>query len=70
MTARRRWFGVEAATVGDEQLQLDQIQPRGGLGDGVLDLQPGVHLQEEEVAGLVGHEFHGSRTGVGDRLRS
>ena len=31
------------------QLQLDEVQTGGGLGDGVLDLQPGVHLEEEEV---------------------
>jgi hypothetical protein len=46
---RRRRFGVEPAAVGDMQLQLDQIKTGGGLGDGMLDLQPGVHLQEEEV---------------------
>ena len=32
----------------------------------MLDLQPGVHLEEEEVAALVGHELDGARTGVTD----
>ncbi len=36
---------------GDDQLQLDQVQPCDGLGDRVLHLQPGVHLQEVELAG-------------------
>ncbi len=59
----------QSAAVGDMQLQLDEVQPCGGLGDGVLDLQAGVHLEEEEVAGLVGHELDGARTGVADGLR-
>ena len=42
--------GVEPAAVGDVQLQLDEVQPGGRLGDRMLDLQPGVHLEEEEVA--------------------
>ncbi len=66
MAARRRWFGVEAAAVGDLQLQLDQVEAGGRLGDRVLDLQPGVHLEEEEVARLVGQELDGARAGVPD----
>ena len=46
-----RRFADQGLAVGDEQLQLDQVEPGGGLGDRVLDLQPGVHLQEGE--GLV-----------------
>lgn len=36
-------------------LQLDQVQPGGGLGDRVLDLESGVHLQEGEnlLLGLI-----------------
>ena len=49
----RRWLGVEAAAVGDGQLQLDEVETGGELGDRVLDLQPGVHLEEEEVTGRV-----------------
>ncbi len=55
------------AAVGDRQLQLDEIQPRGLLGDRVLDLKPGVHLEEEEVAAFVGHELDGACAGVTDR---
>ena len=51
VAARGRRSGVEAAAVGDEQLQADEVETGGGLGDRVLDLQPGVHLEEEEVAG-------------------
>ena len=39
-------------TGGDPQLPLDEIQPGDQLGDRVLDLQPGVHLHEEELVGL------------------
>ena len=31
---------------GDAQLLADQVQPGGLLGDGVLDLKPGVDLEE------------------------
>ena len=33
---------------GDEDLQLDQVDAGGDLGDRVLDLQPGVDLEERE----------------------
>ena len=66
----RRWgIRVQVVSVGDRQLQLDEVEPGGGLGDRVLDLQPGVHLQEEEVAPLVGHELDGARAGIPDRGR-
>ncbi len=68
--ALRRWgIRVEAAAVGDLQLQLDEVQSGGGLGDRVLDLQPGVHLEEEEVTTIVGHELDGARAGVTYRGR-
>jgi hypothetical protein len=35
----------------DPQLLLDQVDAVDQLGDRVLDLQAGVHLQEEELAG-------------------
>ena len=69
VAARRRRLGVEAAAVGDVQLQRDEVEAGGGLGDRVLDLQPGVHLEEEEVAAVVGHELDGARAGVADRGR-
>ncbi len=40
---------------GDADHQLDQIEPGHRLGHGMLDLQPGVHLEEvEALAGRVG----------------
>ena len=36
---------------GDAELPLDEIEPGHRLGDRMLDLQPGVHLEEVEVAG-------------------
>ena len=62
-----RRFGIEAIAVGDRELQLDEIEPGGLLGDRVFDLQPGVHLQEVELTVIVGEELHGSRAGVADR---
>jgi hypothetical protein len=37
---------------GDAQLLVDQIDAGDQLGDGVLDLQAGVHLQKEKVAAV------------------
>ena len=62
-----RGFGVKAAAVSDGELQLDEIEPGGLLGDRVLDLQPGVHLQEVELAVVVGEELHRPGAGVADR---
>ena len=39
---------------GDAHLQFDQIDAGDHLGDRVFDLQPGVHLHEEELVGAVG----------------
>ncbi len=58
----------QPAAVGNLDLQLDQIEPGGGLGDRMFHLQAGVHLQEEEVTSLVRHELDRPRTGVADRL--
>ena len=35
---------------GDADLPLDEVDAGDHLGDRVLDLQPGVHLEEEELA--------------------
>ena len=45
----------ERRAVGDEDLQLHQVDAGGVLGDGVLDLQAGVDLEEGEdlLLGLV-----------------
>ena len=37
----------------DPDLLGDEVEPGHHLGDRVLDLEPGVHLEEEEVAVLV-----------------
>jgi hypothetical protein len=43
------------------QLKLDEIETRGELGHGMLDLKPGVDLQKPERTACVGDEFDGSR---------
>jgi hypothetical protein len=47
----------------DAQLLLDEVEAGDELGDGVLDLQPGVHLHEERlVRGVARHdELDGAR---------
>jgi hypothetical protein len=52
----------------DTQLPLDEIEPRNRLGDRVLDLQPRVHLHQEEVAALE-QELHRARADISRRLR-
>ena len=49
------------------QLQSDQVHPDDQLGDRVLDLEPGVHLEEEELAVLV-EELDGAGVDVAARL--
>ena len=44
---------------GDAQLPFDEIEAGDQLGDGMLDLQARVHLDEEHVL-AVGHEFDGA----------
>src|SRR5207248_6524582 len=53
---------------GDSQLPLDRIEPGHGLGHGVLDLQPRVHLHEVELAAIE-QELDGARTHVADLAR-
>ena len=45
------------------QLPLDEVEAGHELGHGVLDLQPGVHLQEEELSPLE-EELHGAGVDV------
>ena len=47
----------ERLAAGDAQLQFDQIEPGDRLGDGMLDLQPRVHLHEIELAAAIEQEF-------------
>ena len=56
--------------MGNLDLPAHKIQAGAPFGDRVLDLQPGVHLQEEEFARLpVDEEFAGTGTHVPDRRR-
>ena len=58
---------------GDADHLLDQVQPGDALGDRVLDLQPGVHLEEVEALVLADHEFDRAGAlvvhGLGERDR-
>ena len=54
---------------GDADLPLDEVDAGDHLGDRVLDLEPGVHLQEEELAVLV-DELDGAGVVVADGLGS
>ena len=64
---------AEPLAGGDPDHLLDQIEAGDQLGHRVLHLEPGVHLQEEEVARLVGDELdragrvvvHGARERLG-----
>ena len=53
---------------GDAQLPFDQIEAGDHFGDGMLDLQPGVHFHEVKQPALVDDEFDRSRADVADRL--
>ena len=57
----------EPAASRDVQLPLDQVEACGQLGDRVLDLQAGVHLQECKgaFAGVI-KELDGCRAAVVD----
>jgi hypothetical protein len=54
--------GVQPLSGGDAQLRLHDVHAGDGLGDGVLHLDAGVHLDEVELAVLVHQEF--DRAGV------
>ena len=60
-------LGRQRLALGDAQLELDQVQAGDFLGDRVLDLQPGVHLQEVERPVAVQDELDGARAGVAGR---
>ena len=52
----------------DIELESDEIETGDVLGHRVFDLQPGVHLEEEDPAGPVGEELHRPGAQVADRL--
>ncbi len=61
---------VQRFAAGHPELPLDQVDAGDQLGDRVLDLEAGVHLHEEVVAGrAVDDELHRARAEVADGLR-
>src|SRR5215218_10098497 len=54
VTGRRGNREVERRSFGDPELELDDVEPGHGLGNGVLDLEARIQLEEEELA--VGRE--------------
>src|SRR5699024_533623 len=64
----------QGASGGDLQLGAHQVDVGDLLGDGVLDLDARVHLDEHVVAAFVEQELHGAGAdvadpaGVGDRV--
>ncbi len=58
---------LEPAAPGNQDLGLHEVDVGRGLGDRVLDLQPGVDLEEREglLAGVV-EELHGARADIAD----
>ena len=64
---RKRLLGErQGVPRGDRQLQAHQVEPGHQLGHAVLDLEPGVHLQEV-VAVVVDEELHRAHALVPDR---
>ena len=59
-------LGAERLPFGDADLRLHEIDAGDQLGDRVLDLQAGVHLQEVEVAVAVEQELAGAGVAVAD----
>ena len=53
---------------GNTQLQLDQVEPGDRLGDGMLDLQPRIHLHEIEFAVAVEQEFQRAGALIANRF--
>ncbi len=60
---------AQRLALGDADLPRHQIEPGDPLGHRVLDLEPGVHLQEVEVPVPVDEELDRARADVADRLR-
>jgi hypothetical protein len=58
---------------GDPHLRLDEVDIRHLLGDGVLDLDARIHLDEDVLPGTIARgveqELDGARVDVADRLR-
>ncbi len=67
VSGRRRRCGRQPFALGDADLQGDEVDAGRALRDGMLDLQPRVHLEEVEVAVVSGEELDGAGVGVADR---
>ena len=59
---------AEGTALGDQDLGAHQVDARHHLGDGVLHLDAGVHLDEIVVAFLIHQELQGARVDVADVL--
>ena len=59
---------IDPLALRDSDLLLDEIHAGNRFGDGMLDLDAAVQLQEEEIV-PVEHELRGARTAVVDRAR-
>ena len=57
-------FEREGVSIGEPDLLLDQIDAGHHFGDGMLDLDAGVHFHEEEVVVLVEQELDGADISV------
>ena len=66
---REQRLGIEREPLAprDPDLPLHQVDAGDHLGDRMLDLQPGVHLEEVERAVLVEQELDRAGVGVADR---
>ena len=51
------------------QLQFDEVETGNHFGDGMLDLQARVHLEEIERAALIEQELHGAGADIADCAR-
>ena len=61
------YLGRQRSAFGHLQLQPHEIQAGHHLGHRMLDLKPGVHLQEVEAVLAVHHELHRADADVVDR---
>ena len=59
---------AQGVTGGDQDLGADDVDARDHLGNGVLHLNAGVHLNEVIVAVLVDEELHGTGADIADGL--
>ena len=58
----------ERSTLGDDDLRTDKVDACDHLGDGVLNLNAGIHLDKVIVLILVDQKFQRSRIGVANML--